>query len=111
MDTGTKIFLSGIIVYWFICFVYMLRWHVEQGNLSVGTVFLEIIISPVIALIIKSDNSWREGEAPSYNGERITEDESYTEYLRDYRARYENVPVINNTKKPKKLDNFKFFQK
>ena len=109
MDTGTKIFLSILIVYWFICFVYMLRWHADQGNLSVGTVILAMIAGPIIALVLKHDNSWRDGDARKYNGSRMDELESYDEYLRRYSARYNNVPVINNTKKPKK--EFKFFQK
>ena len=101
MDTGTKIFLSILIVYWFICFVYMLRWHADQGNLSVGTVILAMIVGPVIALVIKSENSWRDGDAREYNG-RMDQLESYDEYLRNYRARYNNVRVINNTKKTNK---------
>ena len=112
MDTGTKIFLSVLIVYWFICFVYMLRWHADQGNLSVGTVILAMIIGPVIALVIKSENSWRDGDSLDYHGQRTREKlEANIRALEEIRRRYDNVPIIDNTPKTKKLEKFKFFQK
>jgi len=112
MDTGTKIFLSILIVYWFICFVYMLRWHADQGNLSVGTVILAMIIGPVIALVIKSENSWRDGDSLEYHGRRTREKlEANIRALEEIRRRYDNVPIIDNTPKTKKLEEFKFFQK
>ena len=113
MDTGTKIFLSILIVYWFICFVYMLRWHADQGNLSVGTVILAMIAGPIIALVLKHDNSWRDGDDLDYYGQRRTREklEANIRTLEEIRRRYDNVPIIDNTPKTKKLEKFKFFQK
>ena len=110
MDTGTKIFLTVLIVYWFICFVYMMKWHADHGNLSFATVILAMIAGPIIALVLKHDNSWRDGDSLDYHGQRTREKlEANIRALEDIRRRYDNVPVINNTPKTKK--EFKFFQK
>jgi hypothetical protein len=91
-----KILLTGIILYWFITTVYMFMWHAYKGNLNAGTIFLSIFFGVAIAPILYQE------ERKSRRANKINEEETYAEYLRNYRARYNNVPVINNTKEKKK---------
>ena len=99
MDIASAILLTGIIVYWFICTIYMIMWHVEYGNLNFGTILLAILFSVGIAPVLYRE----EKKLKTINKRRILEDEVEV-YGRYISARGHSMPPPA----PRKKREFKF---
>ena len=45
-------FAISLAIYWIVSVLYIINWHKKQGNLSIGTVFVALLIGGVIMLIL-----------------------------------------------------------
>ena len=94
----TFLFVGG--VFWLTCIAYVLYYYNKHYRLTFETVFFTILLAPIIALIMKDPAE-----------EELKEQQELNDFWEETRRRYEDVPIIDNTPKSKKVKDFKFFQK
>jgi hypothetical protein len=67
-------FIISFAIYWIVSILYIINWHRKQGNLSIGTVFVALLIGGVIILILwdeqKEEKRRRKEEMERETGDR-----------------------------------------
>ena len=63
-----EVMLAFVGILWFCCTVYLMRWHIKNGDLTIGTTFTSVLLGPVLSIFVKQDELGRkkDNQLPNY---------------------------------------------